>query len=141
MKKLTTVGIVFMASTLITACANQGGFGNTLGFGWTPTVDPYNDPYAYRINQDMAECGQIAEQSAGGTLTETAKGAAVGGLIGGAGGAALGAATGGNAGKGAAIGASALGVAGGALQGYQARDAYKRAYSNCLRNRGHRVIN
>ncbi|WP_027158696.1 glycine zipper family protein [Methylobacter luteus] len=140
MKKLNTVGIVFMASTLITACAGQGGMMNSLGGGWTPTVDTYNDPNAYRLNQDMAECGQIADQSAGGTLTEGAKGAAVGGLIGGAGGAALGAITG-DPGKGAAIGAAALGLSGGAYQGYQAREAYKRAYSSCLRQRGHRVIN
>jgi outer membrane lipoprotein SlyB len=140
MKKLTTVGIVFMVSTLITACANQGGVMNSFGGGWTPTVDAYNDPNAYRLNQDMAECGQIADQSSGGMLKEGAKGAAVGGLLGGASGAALGALTG-DAGKGAAIGAAAMALGGGAYQGYQARDAYKRAYSSCLRQRGHRVLN
>jgi hypothetical protein len=58
MKKLTTSGI-FIGSILLTACASQGG--------WTPTVDSYNDPNAYRINQDMAECKQLASQASGGT--------------------------------------------------------------------------
>lgn len=30
--------------------------------GWRPTVDPYNDPNAARISQDMDECKQLVSQ-------------------------------------------------------------------------------
>lgn len=131
MKKLTT-GMVLIGSALISGCYSQGG--------WTPTVDTYNDPNAYRISQDMAECKQLASQASGGTAKETAMGAGVGGLVGAAGGAALGAIIG-NPGTGAAIGAAAGGIGGGAKQGLDAENQYKRAYANCMRNRGHRVVN
>jgi outer membrane lipoprotein SlyB len=131
MKKLT-IGIAFIGSALLTGCYSQGG--------WTPTVDPYNDPNAYRINQDMAECKNLASQASGGTAKEAAIGAGVGGLIGAAGGAALGAIAG-SPGTGAAIGAAAGGIGGGAKQGFEGESNYKRAYSNCMRNRGHRVVN
>lgn len=131
MKKLTLSLSIFSAA-LISGCYSQGG--------WTPTVDPYNDPNAYRINQDIAECRQLASQASGGTVKETAIGAGVGGLIGAAGGAVVGAFTG-NPGAGAAIGAAAGGFGGAAKQGFSAEEAYKRGYSNCMRNRGHRVVN
>jgi len=131
MKKLTT-GIVLIGSVLISGCYSQGG--------WTPTVDTYNDPNAYRVNQDMAECKDLASHASGGTAKEAAIGAGVGGLIGAAGGAALGAIAG-SPGTGAAIGAAAGGIGGGAKQGFEGEAAYKRAYSNCMRNRGHRVVN
>lgn len=131
MKKLTT-SIVLIGSALITGCYSQGG--------WTPTIDAYNDPNAYRINQDMAECKDLASQASGGTAKETAIGAGVGGLIGAAGGAAIGAIAG-SPGTGAAIGAAAGGIGGGAKQGFEGEGGYKRAYSNCMRNRGHRVVN
>ena len=70
----------------------------------------------------------------------TAIGAGVGGLIGAAGGAALGAIIG-NPGTGAAIGAAAGGIGGGASQGLSAEEQYKRAYTSCMRQRGHNVIN
>jgi uncharacterized protein YcfJ len=130
MKKLTT-SIVFIGSILLTACASQTG--------WTPTVDSYNDPNAYRINQDMAECKQLASQSSGGTVKETAIGAGVGGLIGAAGGAVVGAFTG-NPGAGAAIGAAAGGFGGAAKQGFSAEDRYKNAYNSCMSGRGHHVV-
>ena len=104
MKKLASSS-VFIGSILLTACASQGG--------WTPTVDSYNDPNAYRINQDMAECKQLAGQASGGTATETAVGAGTGALLGAAGGAIIGAFTG-SPGTGAAIGAAAGGFGGGA---------------------------
>jgi outer membrane lipoprotein SlyB len=125
-----TVAIV--SGVLLTGCATQTG--------WAPTVDSYNDKNAFRLNQDMQECQQLALQASGGTAKETAIGAGVGGLMGAAGGAALGAIAG-NAGTGAAIGAVAGGLGGAAKQGVQAEDAYKRAYSSCLRQRGHNVIN
>lgn len=131
MKKFT-LPIVIVGSALLTACATYSG--------WTPTVDPYGDPNAYRLNQDIGECQQLAKQASGGAVKETAIGAGVGGLIGAAGGAAVGAFAG-NPGMGAAYGAAAGGFGGGAKQGFEADAQYKRAYSNCLRNRGHRVVN
>lgn len=131
MKKLA-LSIAVIGSTLVAGCYSYGG--------WQPTVDPYNNPNAYRINQDIAECKQLASQASGGTAKETAIGAGVGGLIGAAGGAVVGAFTG-NPGAGAAIGAAAGGFGGAAKQGFSAEDAYKRAYSNCMRNRGQKVVN
>lgn len=131
MKKLTT-GIVFIGSVLVSGCYSQGG--------WTPTVDTYNDPNAYRISQDMAECRDLASHASGGTAKETAIGAGVGGLVGAAGGAAVGAIVG-DPGTGAALGAAVGGIGGGAKQGFEGEAQYKRAYSNCMRNRGHRIVN
>lgn len=131
MKKSVT-GSLVIGSLLLTACATQTG--------WTPTVDPYGDPNAYRLNQDMAECQQLARQASGGTARETAKGVGVGALIGGAAGAAIGAISG-NPAAGAAYGAAAGGFGGGTKQGLDAEYQYKRAYTNCMRNRGHNIIN
>ena len=130
MKKITTSG-VFIGSILLTACASQGG--------WAPTVDSYNDPNAYRINQDMAECKQLASQASGGTATETAIGAGTGALIGAAGGAIIGAFAG-SPGTGAAIGAAAGGFGGGAYKGVSAEDKYKSSFNNCMSGRGHKVV-
>ena len=130
MNKLTLT-LVSISSILLSACASQTG--------WTPTVDPYNDPNAYRINQDMAECKQLASQASGGTVKETAIGAGVGGLVGAAGGAVVGAFTG-NPGAGAAIGAAAGGFGGAAKQGFTAEEKYKNAYNNCMSGRGHRIV-
>lgn len=126
--------ICFLAlSVLLTGCYSHGG--------WSPTVDTYNNPDSRRyVNQDMADCEQLAAQASGGTAKETAIGAGVGGLIGGATGAALGAIAG-SPGTGAALGAAAGALGGGAKQGLSSEDEYKRAYSNCMRNRGHNVIN
>lgn len=107
--------------------------------GWQPTVDTYNDPHVQRLEQDRVECQSLARQ-AGSTGTETAQGAVAGGLIGAAAGAAIGAAVG-NPGTGAAIGAAGGGIGGATMQGVGAEDQYKRAYINCMRNRGHNVIN
>ena len=131
MKKLSFPSTI-LGGLLLSACASQTG--------WTPTVDSYNDPGANRLNQDMAQCQQLASQASGGTAKESAIGAGVGALIGAAGGAALGAALG-NAGTGAAIGAAAGGIGGASKQGLQSEDHYKHAYNNCLRQRGHKVVN
>lgn len=130
MKNLKT-SIVLVSGILLSACASQTG--------WTPTVDSYNDPNAYRINQDMAECRQLAASASGGTAKEAAIGAGVGGLVGAAGGAVVGAFTG-NPGAGAAIGAAAGGFGGAAKQGFTAEEKYKNAYNNCMSNRGHHVV-
>lgn len=125
-------GLVIVAVALLSGCYSYGGY--------QPTVDGYNDPNAYRINQDMAECRQLAEQAAGGgTLKESAVGAGVGGLIGAAGGAIVGAFTG-NPAAGAAIGAAAGGFGGAAKQGFQSEDRFRNAYNQCMSNRGHNVI-
>jgi len=129
--KITTVSSV-LACLLLTSCAQMTSY--------QPTVDTYGDPNAFRLNQDMAQCQQLASQASGGALKETAIGAGVGGLIGAAGGAALGAIIG-NPGTGAAIGAAAGGMGGAAKQGLQSSDTYKSAYNSCLRQRGHKVIN
>ncbi|MEN9596829.1 MAG: hypothetical protein RL236_1263 [Pseudomonadota bacterium] len=123
---------ILAGGLLISGCYSSGG--------WTPTVDSYNDPNARAINQDMNDCEQLANHASGGTAKETAIGAGVGGLIGGAAGAAIGALTGSPA-SGAAIGAAAGVFGGAAKQGFSAEEEYKRAYSNCIRNRGHRVVN
>ena len=120
------------SSLLFTACASQSN--------WSPTVDPYGSPNAHRINQDLAECRQLALQASGGTAKETATGAAVGGLIGAASGAAIGAISG-NPGTGAAYGAAVGGFGGGAKQGFESEDTYKRAYGRCMQHRGHYIIN
>ena len=106
MKKLTT-SIVFIGSVLLSGMLQPRRM--------APTVDSYNDPNAYRINQDMAECKQLASQASGGTAKETAIGAGTGALLGAAGGAIIGAFTG-SAGTGAAIGAATGGFGGGAIK-------------------------
>jgi len=131
MKKITLSSTI-LGSLLLSACATQTG--------WTPQVDTYNDRNAYRLNQDMSECAQLAQQTSGSVAKDAAIGAGVGGLVGAAGGAAIGAVTG-DPGKGAAIGAAAGGIGAGAHQGYQANERYKNAYKSCLRQRGHNVIN
>lgn len=131
MKKQNITGIA-IGIVLLSGCYSQSGY--------QPTVDPYNDPNAARIDQDAYECKQLASQASGGsTIKETARGAGVGGLIGAAGGAIVGAFTG-NPGRGAAIGAAAGGFGGGARQGFNAEDRYRNAYNNCMSGRGHRVI-
>lgn len=109
MKKLTN-GIVFIGVTLLSGCYSYGGY--------QPTVDSYNDPNAYRINQDMAECKQLASQASGGAAKETAIGA----------------------GTGAALGAATGGLGGGAYKGLSTDERYRNAYNNCMSGRGHRVV-
>jgi len=130
MKKLT-ISSVFIGSILLSGCYSYGG--------WQPTVDSYNDPNAYRINQDIAECKQLASESSGGTTKETAIGAGTGAALGAATGAIIGAFTG-SAGTGAAIGAATGGLGGGAYKGLSTEEHYKSAYNNCMSGRGHKVV-
>ncbi len=129
--KNTKVIMICLSALALTACATAGN--------WQPTVDAYNDPNAYRISQDLAECRQLATQASGGTATQTAVGTGIGALIGAATGAAIGAAAG-NPATGAAIGAAAGGFGGGAKQGFGAEIDYKTVYSNCMAGRGHHVL-
>lgn len=130
-RKLTVLGSILASAVIITGCATYGGY--------QPTVDPYNDPNIGRLQQDGVECGNLAHQAAnvGG---DTLKGAGVGALLGAATGAATGAIWG-NPATGAAAGAVFGGMGGGVSQGIDADNQYKRAYNNCMRNRGHNVIN
>lgn len=131
MDKKVIIGALLMIF-FVAGCASQSG--------WTPTVDTYNDPNAARLNQDMVECKALAQKVSGYTPEEAAKGTLVGGAIGAAAGAAIGAATG-SPGKGAAIGAASGGIGGGTYKGFDAEAKYKNAYTNCLRQRGHKVLN
>jgi hypothetical protein len=129
--KVTCLGAILISAVIASGCATYGGY--------QPAVDTYNDPNAYRLPQDQQECSALAKQ-AGSAVSETAKGVGAGALLGAATGAALGAIAG-NPGTGAALGAAAGGIGGGAYQGVDADSQYKRAYINCLRGRGHNVIN
>jgi outer membrane lipoprotein SlyB len=126
---------------LLSACAQNSG--------WAPTVDTYNNPNAHRLNQDMNECEQLARQSAGDTIEKAAIGTGAGAVIGAGTGAAIGAGTGAmregrtvkkDAGKGAMIGGALGAVTGGIQQGLESDSQYKKMYSDCLRHRGHRVL-
>lgn len=130
MSKAAIVLILGVALTAA-ACASHGGY--------RPTVDPYNDPNARNISRDETECRELARHASGGTVKETAVGAALGGVLGAAAGAAIGAATG-SPGTGAAIGAATGGLGGGAYKGLSAEERFKRSFRTCMRNRGHSVI-
>lgn len=122
--------VAILFASVITGCASTTGY--------RPTVDYYGDPRAAYLQQDDFECRQISDQNAGagkGAATDGFAGALLGGAAGAVGGAFLG-----NPGMGAAVGASAGalgGVAKGAIEG---DERYKRIYRNCMRNRGHRVL-
>jgi outer membrane lipoprotein SlyB len=126
------IGFAAIAALALAGCVNQ----NT----WTPTVDTYNDPNAWRLSQDEAQCRQLALHATGGSVKNTAEGTAIGGLLGAAAGAAIGAAAG-VPGMGAAIGAAAGGFGGGAYEGFDSSADFKQAFDQCLRERGHQVIN
>jgi outer membrane lipoprotein SlyB len=126
---------------LLSACAQTTG--------WSPTVDTYNDPKAHLLKQNMRECEQLAKRSGGDTIEKAAIGTGVGAVVGGGTGAAIGAGTGAlrtnrsigtDAATGAIIGASIGAVAGGVQQGYESNSQYKKVYADCLRHRGHRVL-
>lgn len=120
-----------LGALALAGCVNQ----NT----WTPTVDTYGDPNAWRLSQDEAQCRQLAMSASGNTLKKTAEGTGIGGLLGAAAGAAIGAAAG-SPGMGAAIGAAAGGFGGGAYENFSTNADFKKAFDDCLRERGHRVI-
>ena len=128
-KKTIIIALIF--SFVFTGCASQSG--------WRPVVDPYNDPQAQYIEQDYQECDGLARQVSGNTAGEAGKGALVGGAIGAAMGAVFGAIFG-DPGSGAAIGASIGGFQGGTGSGLSAEQRFQRSYVNCMRNRGHNVI-
>ncbi len=107
---------------------------------WTPVVDTYGSERAQFLTRDTEECRALAQRSAGGAAAETTQGAAIGGALGAAAGAAIGAMVG-SPGKGAAIGATVGGVGGGARSATRSDAEFRQAFRNCLRQRGHNVIN
>ncbi len=127
------IAVALLAALGVAGCAEYGGY--------RPAVDTYNDPNAQNVSRDDYECRDLARQASGGSAAQAATGGVVGGLVGAAAGAAIGAAAGGNAGKGAAIGAATGGIGGGTYKGIEADENYKSAYRNCMRNRGHNVVN
>ena len=128
--KLAAAALVF--SLVFAGCASHSG--------WRPTVDPYNDPHADMMEKDFRECDYLAREVAGNSVDEASRGAFFGGIIGAAFGAVFGAIFG-DPGTGAAIGAAVGGVEGGANRGLSAEQHFQRAYVNCMKNRGHNVIN
>jgi outer membrane lipoprotein SlyB len=106
---------------------------------WTPTVDTYGDSRAQYVSRDMQECRELAMQASGSSTRKAVEGGAVGGLIGAAAGAALGAAFG-SPGTGAAVGAAAGGLGTGAVRGVMSEQDFKSAFRQCMRNRGHTVL-
>lgn len=123
-------GLVLFSFVLIPGCATYGGY--------TPTVDPRMDRNPYTLDQDMGECRQLAANAGSAGMNSLQQGA-TGAIVGAAGGAALGAILG-NPATGAALGATIGGI-GGATNGAMDGDlTFKRAYINCMRGRGHAVV-
>lgn len=123
---------IALCCAAIVACASRST--------WTPVVDTYGNERAQFLTRDLADCRELSQRAAGGATTETAKGAAIGGAIGAATGAVIGAIVG-SPGRGAAIGATVGGVGGGARSAAWSDEAFRQAFRNCLRQRGHNVIN
>jgi outer membrane lipoprotein SlyB len=107
---------------------------------WRPTVDTFQSSNNQYVSRDLEECRQLALQVSGNATNQAVGGAVTGGLVGAGAGAALGAAFG-NAGRGAAVGAAAGGIGLGASRAAQSESAFRQAYVNCMRQRGHTVIN
>jgi len=107
---------------------------------WTPTVDTFGSSRSQYLSRDMWECRELAGQTSGSRTGSAARGALRGGAVGAAGGAAMGAVFG-NAGRGAAVGAAAGGIGRGAQQANASEAQFRQAFSNCLRGRGHNVVN
>jgi outer membrane lipoprotein SlyB len=122
--------LLLLVALIFSGCASHGGY--------RPTVDPYGDPRADRIGQDLYECDGLAYHA---SRVEEASvgGAIVGGGIGMMWGALLGGIHG-NPVQGAMMGATVGGLAGGVSQGANADQRFVHAYRNCMVNRGHNVI-
>jgi hypothetical protein len=126
------VSILVLQMLIASGCAAQSS--------WSPTVDTFGSSRAQYTSRDMEECRAMARTASGSAGGAAGRGAVQGGLVGAAGGAALGAAFG-NAGRGAAVGAAAGGIGRGAQQASASEGNFQRAFSNCMRSRGHNVLN
>jgi hypothetical protein len=131
--KIGSLTSIMLLTLVLAACSAQYT-------GWRPTVDTYGDPRAQYLYQDERDCEALAKRASGSTPGETATGAGLGALGGAAAGAIIGAIAG-NAGAGAAIGAASGALGGGAYRGLSSNERYRSAYINCMRDRGHKVIN
>lgn len=109
---------------------------------WEPTLNTMPHKNQAAEQQDLAECKELAFKAAG-YLQEGAEGALLAGAGGAAEGAVIGALVGGAGGAGvaAAAGAPIGAIAGLWYSEYESDLTYKRAYSNCLYQRGHFPIN
>ena len=117
---------------LLAGCASQSQ--------WSPTVDTYGNSRAQYLSRDTEECRALARSASGDTGGQAAQGLAVGAMAGAAGGALFGAILG-KPGTGAALGAAAGGIGGGAMSAGRTNEEFQRAFKNCMRQRGHNVIN
>jgi len=140
MKKISW--FLFCAVLFLTGCSSLSG--------WSPTVDARRDRQGFWLHQNTEECRQLASQASGqgATVRDVAWGVGMGGVIGAAGGAAVGAILGDPfgvaaavAGVGAMLGAVYGGTSGTVYQGMNADNNYRYTFSNCLKQRGHAVIN
>lgn len=130
MKYMLDKVAITLTVAVISGCAQTSGY--------RPVIDPYADPRPAFLQQDVAQCEQIAKENASvgkDTLIQGGTGA----LIGGATGAAMGAIFG-NPAVGAAAGGAIGGIGGAAKGGFQADETYKRIFRNCMRGRGHQVL-
>ena len=124
-------GAAVLMPFCLAACVSQGS--------WTPEVDIANDPKAAQLPADEAECRELAQQGAH-TGKQVGEGALEGAAVGVLAGAALGA-IGGDAGEGAAIGTTAGATSGGVAMARDSNADFKHIFTNCLRERGHPVLN
>lgn len=86
---------------------------------WTPTVDTFGSSRAQYLSRDQWECREFAMQTSGSPTGSAARGALRGG----------------------AVGAAAGGIGRGVQQSNASEAQFRRAFSNCLRARGHNVLN
>lgn len=130
MKKIAMLGLM----ALLVGCSTVTR--------WEPTMNSMPHKNSENESKDLVECKELALKAAG-FLEDGATGT----LVGAAGAAATGALAGAlipgavSAGTGAVIGAPIGAVAGLWYAEYEADLEYKRAYSNCLFQRGHFPIN
>jgi uncharacterized protein YcfJ len=112
---------------------------------WTPTVDTYGSSRAQYLTRDTEECRALALRASGSTSEQATQAAVTRGLVGAATGAAVGAVVNRDnwrgARRGAAVGAAAGAVSGGMGTAAQTDATFQRSFNNCMRQRGHRVIN
>jgi outer membrane lipoprotein SlyB len=127
------------ALVMLTGCAT------TSQTTWTPTVDTYGSSRAQYLTRDTEECRSLAMRASGSTSEQATQTAVSRGLVGAAAGAAVGAVVDRDNWRGARRGAAIGGVGGALSGGYgaaaQTDAAFQRAFNNCMRQRGHTVIN
>ena len=130
--------VLFASIILLVGCAT------TSQTQWTPTVDTYGNSRAQYLSRDTEECRALAMRASGSTSEQATQGAVSSGLLGAAGGAAIGGILGGSRSslaRGAGVGAVGGALAGGTSSAAQTEAQFKQAFRNCLRQRGHTVIN